>query len=241
MRFIVLFILLSFPVIDLMVTMRFARWTGIPTLVWLLASAAVGTLLLRHERGGFRARTLGALRGDQPLMRGLVDLELEALKGVELSIDQLEAEIAGQQRQLDKARTLREVPGIGVLGATALAATLGDASGWRSGREFAASLGLVPAHSGTGGKTRIGHLTKRGDPYLRTLLIHGARAVITHAKVKPASLEELLRRRPLNVAVVALANKMARTAWALLAHGRAYRSEWKSTPPSGCGAQAQAA
>jgi len=176
-----------------------------------------------------------------PLMRGLLDQELEALKGVELSIDQLEAEIAGQQRQLDKARTLREVPGIGVLGATALAATLGDASGWRSGREFAASLGLVPAHSGTGGKTRIGHLTKRGDPYLRTLLIHGARAVITHAKVKPASLEELLRRRPLNVAVVALANKMARTAWALLAHGRAYRSEWKSTPPSGCGAQAQAA
>ena len=73
MRFIVLFILLSFPVIDLMVTMRFARWTGIPTLGWLLASATVGTLLLRHERGGFRARTLGALRGDQPLMRGLVD------------------------------------------------------------------------------------------------------------------------------------------------------------------------
>jgi len=191
-------------------------------------------------------KTIGAKRAEiddklPPLMRGLVDLELEALKGVELSIDQLEAEIAGQQRQLDKARTLREVPGIGVLGATALAATLGDASGWRSGREFAASLGLVPAHTGTGGKTRIGHLTKRGDPYLRTVLIHGARAVITQAKVKPAWLEELLRRRPLNVAAVALANKMARTAWALVAHGRAYRPEWKSTPPSGCGARAQAA
>ena len=73
MRFIVLFILLSFPVIDLMVTLRFARWTGVPAFVWILVSAAVGTLLLRHERGGFRARTLGALRGDQPLMRGLVD------------------------------------------------------------------------------------------------------------------------------------------------------------------------
>jgi UPF0716 protein FxsA len=73
MRFVVLFILLSFPVIDLMVTLRFARWTGIPALIWILVSAAVGTLLLRHERGGFRARTLGALRGDQPLMRGLVD------------------------------------------------------------------------------------------------------------------------------------------------------------------------
>jgi transposase len=176
-----------------------------------------------------------------PLMRRLVDLQLETLKGVERSINQLEAEIAEQQRQGNAARTLREVPGIGVLGATALAATLGDASGWRSGREFAASLGLVPAHSGTGGKTRIGHLSKRGDPYLRTLLIHGARAVITQARLRPAWLEELLRRRPLNVAVVALANKMARTAWALVAHGRAYRSEWKSTPPSGCGAQAQAA
>jgi len=73
------------------------------------------------------------------------------------------------------------------------------------------------------------------------MLIHGARAVIAQAKLKPAWLEELLRRRPLNVAVVALANKMARTAWALVAHARAYRSEWKRTPPSGCGAQAQAA
>ena len=82
MRFIVLFILLAFPVIDLMVTMRFARWTGIPTLVWLLASAAIGTLLLRHERGGFRARTLGALRGDQPLMRGLIDSGRKVLAGM---------------------------------------------------------------------------------------------------------------------------------------------------------------
>jgi UPF0716 protein FxsA len=73
MRFVVLFILLSFPVLDLIVTMRIARWTGIPTLLWLLISAAVGLMLLRHERGGFRERTLGALRGDQPLMRGLVD------------------------------------------------------------------------------------------------------------------------------------------------------------------------
>ena len=198
--------------------------------------------------GGKKAglKTIGAKRAEvddqlPPLMRRLVDLQLEALKDVERSIDQLDAEIAEQQHQLGTAHTLREMPGIGVLGATALAATLGDASGWRSGREFSASIGIVPSHSGTGGHTRVGHLSKRGDPYLRTLLIHGARAVITHAKVKPAWLEELLRRRPLNVAVVALANKMARTAWALVAHGRAYRPEWKSTPPSGCGAQAQVA
>jgi len=133
------------------------------------------------------------------------------------------------------------VPGIGLLGATALAATLGDGSGWKSGREFSASLGIVPAHSGTGGKARVGHLSKRGDPYLRTLLIHGARAVITHAKDKPLWLEQLLARRPLNVAVVALANKMARTAWALVAHGREYQREWKNTAPRSCAAQAAAA
>jgi len=130
-----------------------------------------GVLLPGGKKVGLK--TIGVKRAEIDdrlplLMRRLVDLQLETLKGVERSIDQLEAEIAEQQRQIGQARTLREVPGIGVLGATALAATLGDASGWRSGREFAASLGLVPAHSGTGGKTRIGHLSKRGDPYLRT-------------------------------------------------------------------------
>ena len=90
--------------------------------------------------------------------------------------------------------------------------------------EFAACLGLVPCHRGTGGKVAIGHLSKRGDPYLRTLLMHGARAVIFHAKVKSVWLEKLLARRPLNVVVAALANKMARTAWALIAHGREYQA-----------------
>lgn len=108
-----------------------------------------------------------------------------------------------------------------------------------SGREFSASIGLVPAHAGTGGKVRVGHLSKRGDPYLRTLLIHGARSVIERAKDKPRWLHELLGRRPMNVAVVALANKMARTAWAIVAHGRTYQRGWKSSKP-GCGA-AQAA
>jgi transposase len=224
-----------------------SHWVGVRTATLNMLRGLLyefGVVLPGGKKAGLK--TMGVKRAEideqlPPLTRRLIDLQLETLKEVERSIDQLEAELAEQQRRIDRARTLREVPGIGVLGATALAATLGDASGWRSGREFAASLGLVPAHSGTGGKTRVGHLSKRGDPYLRTLLIHGARAVITKAKLKPTWLEELLQRRPLNVAVVALANKMARTAWALLAHGRAYRSEWKSTPPSGCGAQAQAA
>lgn len=124
-----------------------------------------------------------------------------------------------------------------MLGATALSGTLGDGRGWRSGREFSASPGLVPAHSGTGGKTHVGHLSKRGDPYLRTLPIHGARAVIERTKDKPRWLEQLLARGPHNVTAVALANKLARTAWALVAHGREYQREWKSIPPTGCAAQ----
>lgn len=203
-----------------------------------------GVVLPGGKNAGLKA--LGAHRAEidakvPALMSRLIDGQLATLKDIEQRIDELEAEIAAQQKQMDKAIKLRRVPGIGLLGATALAATLGDGRGWKSGREFSASLGLVPAHSGTGGKARIGHLSKRGDPYLRTLLIHGARAVIAHAKHKPKWIEQLLARRPLNVAVVALANKMARTAWALVAHGRDYQREWKSTPPKGCAAQAVAA
>ena len=111
---------------------------------------------------------------------------------------------------------------MGLLTATAAVATMGDAKTFKSGREFAAFLGLVPRQSGTGGRVKLLGISKRGDVYLRTLLIHGARSVITRAKERPVWLEKLLARRPLNVAVVALANKMARTIWALLAHERTY-------------------
>lgn len=199
-------------------------------------------------RGG-RQAGLKALAGQRAAideqipapMRALVDGQLHTLRQLAERIEQLEREIAALQRQLEGARKLDEVPGIGVLGATALAATLGDGKAWRSGREFSASIGLVPAHTGTGGRVSIGHLSKRGDPYLRTLLIHGARSVIEHAKNKPKWLEQLLARRPLNVAVVALANKMARTAWAIVAHGRTYQRDWPGGQPGSGAAQAAAA
>jgi transposase len=199
-------------------------------------------------RGGRQAglKALGEQRASideqlPPTMRSLVDGQLQALRQIDRRIDVLEGEIAALQKQLPGAAKLRGVPGIGVLGSTALAATLGDAKAWRSGRVFSASIGLVPAHAGTGGKVRVGHLSKRGDPYLRTLLIHGARSVIAQAKDKPRWVEQLLARRPLNVVVVALANKMARTAWALIAHGRAYQRDWQSARPGSGAAQAVAA
>jgi transposase len=125
---------------------------------------------------------------------------------------------------------LLEVPGIGTLGASALSAELAaGAKGFANGRQYAACKGIAPRLSGTGGKVRAGAISKRGDPYVRTLLIHGARSVITHqrrAKRLSPWLSALLERRPLNVAVVALANKMARTAWALAAHGRSYQQNY---------------
>jgi len=107
--------------------------------------------------------------------------------------------------------------------ATAAIATMGDANAFKSGREFAAWLGLVPGQVGTGGKVKLLGISKRGDTYLRTLLIHGARSVLSHAKKPGVWIEEMQKRRPRNVAIVVLANKMARTIWAMLAHDRQYQ------------------
>jgi transposase len=199
-------------------------------------------------RGGRQAglKTLAVQRAaiDEQLpeaMRLLVNGQLHTLAQINERVEELERELTALQRQMDKAVQLRKVPGIGVLGATALAATLGDGAAWRSGREFSASIGLVPAHSGTGGKARMGRISKRGDPYLRTLLIHGARAVIEHSKHKPKWLEQMLARRPMNVVIVALANKMARMAWALVAHGREYQRDWQGARTECSAASAAAA
>jgi transposase len=128
------------------------------------------------------------------------------------------------------AMRLLAVPGIGALGASALSAELAaGAKGFANARQYAACKGIAPRLSGTAGKVRAGAISKRGDPYVRTLLIHGARSVIAHqrrAKRLSPWLSALLQRRPLNVAVVALANKMARTAWALAAHGRSYQRNY---------------
>lgn len=128
------------------------------------------------------------------------------------------------------ALRLLEVPGIGPLGASALSAELGaGAKSFTNARQYAACKGITPRLTGTGGKVRPGAINKRCEPYVRTLLIHGARSVITHQrKARRLSpwLSALLERRPLNVAVVALANKMARTAWALAAHGRSYQENY---------------
>jgi transposase len=158
--------------------------------------------------------------------------QLKRIDTLEQDIERLEQQIGAWQKQEAGCRAIAAVPGIGGLTATALVATVGDAKTFTSGREFAAFLGLVPRQSGTGGKIRLGSISKRGDPYLRTLLIHGARSVMCHAKAPTTWQKEIQARRPANVAAVAVANKMARTAWAILAHGQAYRKDYVSVKPA---------
>jgi transposase len=148
--------------------------------------------------------------------------QLTWLRQLDEDILVVERENLGWVKDHPDAQTLQDIDGVGPLTASATVAVMGSPSTFRSGRAFAASLGLVPKQAGTGGKVRLGGISKRGDPYLRKLLIHGARIVVTRSKHRPQWIEELLKRRPVNVAVVALANKMARTAWALLAHGQKY-------------------
>jgi transposase len=162
---------------------------------------------------------------------GLQD-QLQRIDALEQDIDRLERQIGSWQKQEAACRAIAEVPGIGKLTATALVATMGDAKAFKSGREFASFLGLVPRQSGTGGKIRLGSISKRGDPYLRTLLIHGARSVLCHAKVPTKWQREIQARRPANVAAVAMAPKMARTAWAILAHGQAYQKDYVTVKPT---------
>jgi len=108
---------------------------------------------------------------------------------------------------------------------------MGDAKTFRSGREFAAWIGLVPAQTGSGGKVQLLGISRRGDTYLRTWLIHGARSVLFHAKEPGPWIEQLKNRRPLNVVVVAQANKTARIIWAILAHDRPYEKGHVSVKP----------
>ena len=169
------------------------------------------------------------------LPRSIVLNLLEQLRRINLfeeDINQLEKRIGAWQKHEAACRAISEVPGIGRLTATALVATIGDAKTFRSGREFAAFLGLVPRQNGTGGKIRLSSISRRGDPYLRTLLIHGARSVLCHTKVPTAWQKAMQLRRPANVATVALANKMARTAWAILAHGTSYEAHHVSNRPT---------
>jgi transposase len=138
----------------------------------------------------------------------------------------LDRQVLAWHRSSDVSKRLATIPGIGPLTASALVASVGDASHFKNGRSFAAFIGLVPRQSSTGGKERLGRISKRGDHYLRWLLVVGGLAVIRYAQrhgTKRPWLLKLLQRRKSKIAAVAMANKMARIAWVLMTRGGEYR------------------
>jgi transposase len=148
------------------------------------------------------------------------------LQTMQTLIGSIEKRIMVQHRANEASKRLESIPGIGLIGATAIAATVPDPKVFQSGRDFAAWIGLVPRQDSTGGKQKLGPISKRGDRYLRRILVVGACAVLRYARHKPEKypwLTKLLARKPFKVVAVALANKMARIAWALLAKGGSYR------------------
>ena len=190
--------------------------------------------VMPQGRAGMRTGMASALERVSERLPAMV---VETLREQWARVARLDAEVGEIERRLrlwhrDNAasRRIAEIPGVGLLSATAAVASMGDPAAFKSGREFAAWLGLVPRHSGTGGRVRMLGISKRGDTYLRTLLIHGARAVLTSNKAPPEWALRLAERRPANVATVALANKTARTIWALLAHDRDYQRDFISQP-----------
>lgn len=154
------------------------------------------------------------------------------LKDLEVRIGEIEQTIHAWHRNDEASRRLAAIPGVGLLSATALIATAGDVTVFKNGRQFAAWLGLVPKQHSSGGRIRLSGISKRGDRYLRTLLIQGGHAVLRHRS--PGAdpwLDQLMQRRHKNVAAVAIANKNARLAWALLAHQRTYQNNYVSCAP----------
>jgi len=150
--------------------------------------------------------------------------QLQRLKVQILEFDRM---IRAWHRSNEASRRLDDIPGVGPALATALVASVADPKMFRSGRDFSAWIGLVPKQNSSGGKDRLGNISKRGDRYLRSLFTTGALAVIRYAKIHGTKhrpwLTALLARRPTKVAAIALANKIARMAWAMMARGERYK------------------
>jgi transposase len=191
------------------------------------------------ERGMTFAKTPAKLRIEMPgilenadndltpLMRSLIDTLWTEWKAVEQQIEGLSDELQKIADSDPGCTRIQQIPGIGPVVATAIVAAIGNGAAFRKGREFSAWLGIVPKQHSTGGKARLLGISKRGNTYLRKILIHGARAAVLRIKRDRvpigAWMDGLEARAHRNVLIVAMANKLARTAWAVLSSGEDYR------------------
>jgi len=162
-----------------------------------------------------------------PAMRQALLAVVDQLEALSQQISKLDRVIMAQHKASDVSRRLESIPGIGVIGATAIVATVADPSAFKSGRDLAAWIGLVPRQHSTGGKEKLGGISKQGDRYLRRLLVVGATAVVRQARLHPEKylwVMKLLAKKPAKVVAIAVANKTARIAWAIMAKGGHYRA-----------------
>ena len=198
---------------------------------------------LLYEFGATFAKGKNALLKDiETTLDGLADTlpqmvadslreQVLRIKAIEVDMQAIEKRLQLQLAQDRQMQRIAQIPGVGLLTATAAIATMGEARAFKSGREFCAWLGLVPKQTGTGGKVKLQGISKRGDAYLRTLLIHGARSVLSHTKQPGPWLEQIKSRRSTNVVCVAQAAKMARTIWAVTVKEQDYSPSYVSVRP----------
>lgn len=163
-----------------------------------------------------------------PLAQRVVTGLADQIGAVQIQLTRLEKELLAWHRDNDLSQRLTTIPGVGIVSATALAASVSEPERFRSGRQFAASLGLTPLQNCSGGKERLGRISRMGDRYLRRLLVVGMTSLIRRAKATPTSVDPrlpaLLQRKPVRVVTVAAANRTARVAWAIMTRGGTYRA-----------------
>jgi transposase len=201
------------------------------TLICALRSHLAEFGIVAGQGKGNFARLTARLKSDDNDLPGLARSALRLMamqiEDAAAKVEALEKEIVARHRQDDAGRRLASIPGIGPIIASAISAAVPDAGVFRSGRQFAAWLGLVPKQNSTGGKERLGGITKSGDRYLRRLLVIGATGLIRYRRENiPGGVDwvnQLLAKKPVRVVTVALANKMARIAWVILSRGEIYR------------------
>jgi len=171
-------------------------------------------------------------KGDAPEVPDLAVRVITGLAGqigdVQVRLVALEKELLAWHRSNELSQRLGTIPGVGLISATALGASVTDPGRFRSGRQFAASLGLTPLQNSSGGKERMGRISRMGDRYLRRLLVIGMTSLVRRARAKPDSVDPriatMLARKPARVVTVAAANRTARIAWAIMARGGTYRA-----------------
>ena len=213
---------------ELLMKMRIMQTNALRSLLY-----EFGATFAKGKRALFKEieATLEGLAHTLPqIVRDSLHEQVVRIKAIEVDMQAIETRLQLQLKQDPQMQRIAQIPGVGLLTATAAIATMGEASAFKSGREFCAWLGLVPKQTGSGGKVKLLGISKRGDGYLRCLLIHGARSVIAHAKEPGPWLQSIKARRPSNVVFVAQAAKMARTIWGITAKAQDYDREASRAP-----------